>query len=450
MVFETARGYGSQRISPFGRGVSMYAARRLTATLSLILASALLISCGSSRTPEAAAGEESSSGSETIQEKQVLKDTDIVRGNTAFATALYARLREMKGNLFFSPYSISTALAMTYAGARGTTQKQMADVLNFSMEREQLHRAFGSLEAELNAVREKGDVELTVANALWAQEGHALIEEFLEVVRKSYEAGLNFADFKNDPEGARAEINAWVEEKTNYKIKDLIQEGVLNSLTRLVLTNAIYFKGIWENAFDEALTKEEPFHISSSTRVNAPLMYQRENFGYMENEHLQMLEMRYAGEELSMVVLLPRDIDGLEQVERLLDAATLTAWMQTLGRREVDVHLPRFKTTSEFKLKEALEAMGMSDAFDAGSADFSGMDPEKSFYVSAVIHKAFVDVNEEGTEAAAATAVVATRASAMKAPPVFRADHPFLFLIRHNSSGSILFLGRVVDPTASA
>lgn len=371
----------------------------------------------------------------------------VAEGNTAFALNLYGKLREKQGNLFFSPYSISTALAMTYAGARKNTEKQMATVLNFSLDQKRLHPAFARLEAQLNAVQEKKGIELSVANALWAQKDYVFLREFLDLTEKNYGAVLNHVDFKKAHEAARRKINAWVEQKTKDKIKDLIKPGVLDALTRLVLTNAIYFKGKWASQFKKSHTKEGPFWLAPGKSVDAPMMTQKQDFRYMENDSVQMLELAYVGKDLSMIVLLPKKVCGLAQLESALSMENLNTWMDGLREREVLVFLPKFKVTSQFSLSKTLSLMGMPDAFGP-TADFSGMDGTKMLYISAVIHKAFVDVSEEGTEAAAATAVAMALKSTAVLAPVFCADHPFMFVIYHNPSGTILFLGRIVDPTA--
>jgi len=370
----------------------------------------------------------------------------VAQGNTAFALDLYGKLKDAEGNLFFSPYSISTALAMTYAGARGDTEKQMAEVLHFTLDQKGLHPAFSHLEAQLNAAQGKEGIELNVANSLWAQKDYIFLGEFLDLTKKYYGTVLSLLDFKKACEAARKKINAWVEEKTKNKIKDLIKPGVLDSLTRLVLTNAIYFKGNWESQFKKSKTEESPFWLAPGKSINVPMMNQKQNFNYMENDSLQMLELPYVGNDLSMIVLLPKNLDGLVQLESTLSVKNLTTWMDLLREREILVFLPKFKMSSQFSLDKMLASMGMHDAF-TGKADFSGMTGKKDLYISAVIHKAFVDVNEEGTEAAAATAVAMRLLSMPAPPPVFKADHPFIFLIRHNPSESILFLGRVVDPT---
>ncbi len=364
-----------------------------------------------------------------------------VQGNTEFALDLYQRLRTREGNLFFSPYSISTALAMTYAGARGETARQMAQVLRFLLDQEQLHPAFAWLEAHLAEVQKKGYVQLRVANSLWPHMGSALLDEFLTLTKRYYGVLITEVNY-GDAEGARCMINAWVEQETENRIKELIPGGMLDASTLLVLVNAIYFKGDWASQFERDLTQESPFWVTLKERVPVMMMAQQHRFRYGKFDGLQVVELPYAGEDLSMVVILPNEIDGLARLEMDLTVEKLDRWTSRLWERAVSVFLPRFEITLPFDLTETLRAMGMVDAFE--NADFSGM-AEGLLFIAAVLHKAFVKVDEEGTEAAAATAVIMTR-GAPEPPPVFRADHPFLFLIRENATGSILFLGRVVNP----
>ncbi len=371
----------------------------------------------------------------------------VVRGNNRFAFELYARLKEEEGNLFLSPHSISTALSMTYAGARGNTQLQMADVLHFDLPQKRLHPAMGDLIARLNARGKEGDYELTIANALWGQKGYTFLEGFLEITRTNYGAGLKEVDFGKAAEDARKTINTWVEKETMDKIKDLIKPGILTPLTRLVLTNAIYFKGDWASQFDEQNTKDAPFHIGIDNTVQVPMMYQKAKFRYMETDKFQAIELLYINDELSMVVLLPKKIDGLSELENALDEDSLNKYLSNFRSREVRVYLPKFKVTSEFGLGGVLASMGMPGVFSLPPADFSGMTGERDLFISAVVHKAFVDVNEEGTEAAAATGV-GMQITAVMPTSIFRADHPFLFLIRDTSSSAILFLGRLVEPAS--
>ena len=373
----------------------------------------------------------------------------VADGNIAFALDLYGKLRTREGNLFFSPYSISTALAMAYGGARGETEKQMAQTLHFNLSTDKLHSAFATLEANLNAVQQKGEIKLAVANSLWPQNGFAFLPDYLALCQEYYGTSITPVDYQGATEIARKTINDWVEAKTNKKIVELLKPGALDRSTRLVLADAIYFKGNWASRFDAKRTKDEPFHVSATKTVKAPLMQQTAHFGYTESPDLQVLELPYAGDDLSMLVLLPRKVDGLNDLEAQLTTQNLSAWTRGLWARKVDVFLPKFKATSEFSLVGTLAALRMTDAFNS-QADFSGMDGKNDLFISAVVHKAFVDVNEEGTEAAAATAIHVAASAAPRNPPpvpVFRADHPFLFLIRDNRTGSLLFLGRVTDPT---
>jgi len=372
----------------------------------------------------------------------------IVTGNTAFALDLYGKLRTREGNLFLSPYSISTALAMTHGGARGDTEKQMAATLRFTLPQDKLHLGFAALQSRLNAVQQKGKIKLAVANSLWPQTGYEFLPDFVALCRDRYEAQPTAVDYAGATETARKQINDWVEAKTNRKIQELFKPGVLDAQTRLVLANAIYFKGDWATPFDKQLTQELPFHLANGKQVTAPLMTRQAHFGYTAIADLQVLDLPYAGNDLSMTILLPAKADGLAALEAQLTVAKLDGWLKAVRNREVNVVLPRFKTTAEFSLGETLQSLGMRDAFAAGQADFTAMTGKKDLFISAVVHKAFVEVNEEGTEAAAATGVgMALTAAMPQEPPVFRADHPFLFLIRENQTGSILFLGRIMDPT---
>jgi len=370
-----------------------------------------------------------------------------VEDNNRFALDLYSQVKEEDGNLFLSPFSISTALAMTYAGAGGNTETQMADTLHFSLNQERLHPTFLKLMHELQADSTRGGYELSVANALWGQEGYKFHAAFIDVTKNYYGAGFKGVDFAKNTELTRQTINQWIEEKTKDKIKELIQPGILTELTRLVLTNAIYFKGNWMSQFKKESTRPAPFELISGEKTEVLMMNQTKEFNYSDDKTVQLLEMPYEGDNLSMVILLPKEKKGIRELESLLNTENLKNWLSTLREREIIVSLPRFKMTSEFLLNEALKSLGMPDAFDAELADFSRMTPDPlGLYISKVIHKAFVDVNEEGTEAAAATAVVMTIKSIPEAKPVFRCDHPFVFIIRDKSAGSILFIGRVMNP----
>jgi serpin B len=369
-------------------------------------------------------------------------------GNT-FAFDLYGRLRpEQSGNLFFSPQSISTALAMIHAGARGDTATEIARTLHFSLPQERLPPAYAELLDVLNGPGRTRRFRLSIANRLWGQHGTPFLESFLTLTRKYFGAELGVVDFVHDAEAARGTINSWVGKETAGKIAYLIPPGVLTPATRLVLTNAIYFRGTWARQFAKGATQEQPFHVSPDRTVSVPLMFAKMQAGYAAHPEagLKVVELPYEGDELSMLVLLPDAADGLPALEARLTAETVRGWTSGLTRQEVLVYLPRFSVESRFGLGPTLGAMGMPLAFSDG-ADLSGMDGRRDLFLSAVLHQARVDVDEQGTEAAAATGGVVAMKAVLE-PPTFRADHPFVFLIRHDPTGAILFLGRVVDPKA--
>jgi serine protease inhibitor len=411
----------------------------------------------------------------------------IAEQNSVFATELYTKLSETDGNLFFSPHSISTALAMTYAGARGNTAAEMAKTMHFPLPnfiappkpgpnglilqrsggRMTLHQAFKLLQADIlrkpkRLGKDQTPLELSIANALWPQKDYRFLAAYLKTVGDNYQAGLQELDYKTDPDAARKVINDWVAEQTKDKIKDLLPPQSLNAMTRLVLTNAVYFKGGWVHQFKKTATKDAAFWTTPAKSVDVPTMHQTERFGYNETAAYQTLTLPYAGNTKSMVIVLPKKRGGLAAIEKSLvqprkvpatDRAAIRKRNEMLsifrpGRpAKVQVSLPKFKFESQFELGATLQAMGMKDAFTY-KADFSGMTGTLDLYISKVIHKAFVDVNEEGTEAAAATAVVMMLKGIDRPeqPKVFNADHPFLFAIRDNTTGAILFMGRVVNP----
>lgn len=377
----------------------------------------------------------------------------VAEGNTQLAIELYAKLSSQKGNLFVSPFSISTALGMTSAGAKGKTLDEMNQTLHLPTDQAETHSGYAAIIKTLNAEGiepAKRNYELNVANALWGQKGANWLPTFLETTGKNYGAGLRELDFMRT-EAARQTINQWVEQQTKDKIKDLIKEGVLQPDTQLVLTNAIYFKGSWAIEFNKKATKDEPFFIDGSKEGKTAMMHISSAYRYHEEAGFQALELPYKGKELSMVIFLPKKKDGLAEFEKSLSAAKLNEWLGKLRMEDtVIVSLPKFKMTSEFSLAKTLSDMGMKLLFSQG-ADLSGMNGKGGLFVSDAIHKAFVDVNEEGTEAAAATAIVVRPTSARVDPkptPVFKADHPFFFAIRDHRTGSVLFVGRVTDPTA--
>lgn len=370
-----------------------------------------------------------------------------VRGNTRAAAALFAQLREKEGNHFLSPYSISSALAMTYAGARGATATEMATALHFIPELERLMPAFGTLNRTINGDDKPRSYQLSVANALWGRKDYRFLPDFLKLTRDHFGANIEELDFQKTPEAARAHINRWVERQTNLRIKDLLPPGFIVPDTTLVLTNAIYFKGDWLVQFKKDQTKEDTFKLGAGGTLKTPFMNRTdESLACFETTDLQGVELPYKGKELSMVILLPRKEDGLAALEKQLSEEKLAEWLKLLRRREVKLSLPKFKMTVEYDLVPALKKMGIKKAFVPGGADLTGLSGASNLYISGVVHKAFVEVNEEGTEAAAATGV-GIRATSVPPPPlVFRADRPFLFLIRDVRNDSVLFLGRLAKP----
>jgi serpin B len=383
------------------------------------------------------------------QEKKLESELDInsvVNSSNQFAFDLYSNFKGKEGNIFFSPYSLSTAMAMTYEGARGQTAEEIRQVFHYPEDIEILRRGYAGIINQINKKDKK--YELRTANALWAQKNYPFLPEYFKTVEKYYGGKVTNVDFARDTENSRLTINKWVEEQTRNRIKDLIPQGVITSLTRLVLTNAIYFKGNWETQFPKQNTKEADFKVSADKKVRVPMMFiGGRKFNYTENEALQLLELPYAGNELSMLVLLPRN--ELSEVEPYLKPDKIQDLMKGMRQEEVDVYLPRFKFETKYLMggeKGILGRMGMPTAFSEMRADFSGMTGKPDLYITEVVHQAFVEVNEEGTEAAAATGII-MGAKAVLMKKVFRADHPFIFLIQEKRTGAILFFGRVIDPT---
>ena len=372
--------------------------------------------------------------------------SDISDSNNQFAFDLYSKLSEEEGNIFFSPWSITAALAMTYEGARGETANEIARTLHFPEDYGLLRLSYVELNSKINSKDSK--YNLSTANAFWVQKDFGILDEYVNVLQKYYDASANLVDFIKATEEARQTINKWVEDKTNDKIKDLIPVGVLDAATRLVLTNAIYFKANWLVQFDKEETKDEEFKVNNEKTVIVPIMrYTESRFNYAETDESQILELLYEGNNLSMIILLPKN-DDLEKVESSLSTVKFTEWVTKLKEQNVDVFIPRFTFDSKYFLSKNLKEMGILSSFDPLEADFSGIDGKKDLVISDVIHQAFVDVNEEGTEAAAATAVVIGIISIPPPTPIFRADHPFIFIIQERENNTILFIGRVSDPTS--
>jgi len=371
----------------------------------------------------------------------------VADSNNQFAFDFYRSINasDEGKNIFVSPFSVSTALAMTFEGSRGDTQKQMAGVLHFNLPDADRQAGFSALLAEINGGQAK-HYKLEVANALWGQKEYRFEPSFTWTIGKFYGGGFYAVDFVGDKAGSVHKINSWVEDKTAGKIKDLVHPGDVNELTRLILTNAIYFKGSWAAPFEKIATRTEPFHISATATVQAPMMHRSGQFRYAKGDALTAIELPYAGNEMLMIAILPSgDID---QLGESLSTEEIDRLRKEMRAEEVDVFLPRFKIEARSLLKDKLSKLGMPDAFDKTVADFSGITGNKTLYLSSVIHQAMIEVNEEGSEAAAATAVV-IQTMMVHAPSklAFRADRPFIFMIVHNPSGSILFMGRLSNPS---
>jgi len=368
----------------------------------------------------------------------------LLNGNSEFAFSLYRVLKENNtGNMFYSPYSISLMMAMAYAGARGETEQQMAGAMEFNLSQEELHAAFNYLALQL-ALRtsDEANFQLDIVNDVWGQKDYPFLDDYLDVLAENYGAGLRLLDFINDPEGARQTINDYIYEQTNQLIKDLIPEGSINILTRLVLTNAIYFKADWKYQFNKDATHDGIFYLLDGSQVTTAMMTQREDFKVAFGDGWKIIELPYEGDNIAMDIIVPQDFSAFESA---MDFAALNDIVNQLQMGDVSLTMPKFKFSSDFNLKEALSALGMPIAFDEFDADFSGIATVEQLHIQDVIHKAVVAVDEEGTEAAAAGAVII---GTLSMPQMFTVDSPFIFLIRDLATGSILFMGRVMNPAA--
>lgn len=416
----------------------------------IAVAAALGLGCADASSPSegtAAGTVEAGAGDLSLPEPAEAQVRALVEGNTRFALDLFGLLAEGDGNLAFSPASISAAFGMTSAGARGETAEQMREALGFGGAGEAVHAAFGVLLRDWNDTGEEGP-ELRAANRLFGDAAASFHRQFLELTRAAYGSELEALDLRGAPEASRETINRWIEEQTADRIPDLLPPGSITTDARLILVNAIYFKGLWRAPFREEATAPLPFYRPGGGSEPVPMMQQEGPFGYAEIDGLAALRLPYEGGALAMYVFLPDARDGLPELESLLDPEHLATWLEAVRDREVRVLLPRFtiEPESAVRLQPALSALGMPLPFEK-EADFSGISDEKPLFIHDAYHKAFVEVNEEGTEAAGATGVVVgTESVSAVRPPVFRADHPFLFLIRDERNGSILFLGRVADP----
>jgi len=395
-----------------------------------------------SKSPRAETGDVSGSDLESLAD-----------GNTQFAFDLYGQLQSQPGNLFYSPYSISSALAMTYAGAEGGTAEEMAATLRFLLDQENLHPAFNALDqkldllAELEVPKDQGDpFQLNIANAIWGQQDFHFEDDFLDLLAENYGAGLRLLDYISQPEESRLAINQWVSDETKEKIQDLIPQGGITNDTRMVLSNAIYFKATWLEEFNKELTEEGIFYGLGGEEILAQMMRtgQDASFRYLKEDGYQAVELPYIGSQVSILVLVP-DQGRFEEFEDQFSIEELNRTLDGLSYSPVELTFPRFEFETEISLASTLSAMGMPTALSE-AADFSGMTGAKDLFISDVFHKAFVSVDEEGTEAAAATAVVMSLTSMPESPIEFTVDRPFLFLIREHETGTVLFMGRVVNP----
>ncbi len=377
----------------------------------------------------------------------------LARDNSTFAFDLYRRLAAHDGNLFFSPHSISIALAMTYAGASGETERQMAQTMRFLLPQAELHRGFNALQQELSRRAEQdAGFRLNVVNAVWGQTDHGFLASFLDLLAEHYGAGVRPVDFRQAPDEAREAINDWVEEQTENRIVDLVPPDAIDALTRMVLANAVYFHASWATPFEPDLTTPGVFHLLDGGEVELPMMRLEEEFSYARGDGWQAVELPYERFDLSMLLLVP-DESRFREFEDSLDADRLTAIVSQLRGAQVSLTMPKFQFDSKFELRNTLAAMGMDSAFDPGRANFSAMDGRSCqvgdpgcLLIHDVVHQAFVSVNEEGTEAAAATAVVMRMQSAPPDRVVLTIDRPFVFVIRDRPTEAIIFLGRFEEP----
>jgi serpin B len=369
----------------------------------------------------------------------------ITEGNNKFAINFLQKVANSSTNAFFSPYSISTALFMTTGGAKAETGQQMLNVLYQPENTPEYHKKFGE---HIALVEKKEKIQLNIANSIWMQKGTKFLQDYIDLLNNAYKAKINECNFKDNPDAEAKKINKWVEGKTKDKIKDLIKPGVLKPSTRMVLVNAIYFYGGWMKEFDKKDTKEDNFYQNDGKTNKASFMNAEYKMQYSEDNNFELVSIPYANNEASMLVFLPKKKGNFENDIKALDYKEYTSLAGLLNSQKVNLTFPKFTMTAEYELKQTLSEMGMPLAF-TDDADFSGMTGKPDLKIDKVIHKAFIDVTEKGTEAAAATAVIMTTKSAMLDKDkiiYFKADHPFIFMIKDNATGQILFAGVVNKP----
>jgi serpin B len=376
----------------------------------------------------------------------------LVKSNTIFAAQLYARLRNTPSDILCAPYSLSTTLAMTWAGARGSTARQMEQALHLPEGNKNVHAMFRQLDTALARAQTNGNL-LVIANSLWPASKYPILEDYASLLKTQYRSSITPLDYIKQSEQARATINQWVDEKTSHKIQEIVPAGSLNDLSRFILVNAVYFKGLWNTPFPISATRPEKFYDSSSKTLTVPTMRALGTFLYRETTNMQLVVLPYKGQQLEMLLLLPRKRDGMAALEKSLDRSDWTTLTTGTKPETVAIDLPKFNFTTQMELSEALAGMGIVDAFSPEKADFSGIDAKPRWlFLNKVIQKAFIEVNETGTEAAAVTMSLGHTNSVTPMPAKqFIADHPFLFFIRERSTGCIFFMGRLNQPlTAGA
>ncbi len=417
---------------------------------AMLVLSVLLSACGTPR-PSASLAQ---SSLKRVEDPAVPQSdiSTLVQGDNAFALDLFHSLSSENGNLAFSPYSLSVALAMPYAGARGQTETQMAQALHYTLPQDRLHPAFNRLDQDLakegQAASESAQpMQLKIANAVWAEQTFSFLQSYLDLIAQNYGAGIRLSDIVHNPDGVRQAINDWVSQQTNNKIKDLIPSGAMDAATRMVLVNAIYFKADWSNEFDPANTKDAPFNLLDGTQVTSKQMADHfSGVPYASGDGWQAVELPYVGDTAAMDILVP-DAGRFQDFESSLDVQKLDAMIGSMQPVGLELAMPKFSFRSTFDMGSPLSSLGMSDAFNADRADFSGMTGKRDLYITKVVHQAYIAVDEKGTEAAAATGVVMGLTAIQMPDKQLTIDRPFIFVIRDVQSGQILFLGRVLDPT---
>ncbi len=404
-----------------------------------------LVACSQAAAAEILQSEKSRNTEPRVSQNEM---ATLVDGNSEFAFDLYQVLKEGGGNLFYSPYSISVVLGMTFAGARGETERQMADTLNFTLPQDSLHPAFNSLDIDLASRgkgargKDGGAFRLNIVNAMWGQKNFPFLPEFLDVLSENYGSGLRIVDFVNEPEPSRITINDWVSKQTKGRIKDLVPPGIIQPKTRFILTNAIYFNAAWKYRFKGNAKSDGTFELLDGTKIKTDMMSREEKYGQAWGMNYQAIELPYDGDELSMVILLPAR-GQFEDFENSMDYQTVSSIISDLSESKTRLEMPKFTFESAYDLKSVLKEMGMPIAFSPGGADLSGMTGDRNLYIAEVMHKGFISVDKSGTEAAAASFSMGNFIGRAASITV---DRPFIFLIRDIETGTILFMGRVLNP----